>query len=184
MKEMLRQKMCELAFIRETDEVDEVMVKIRYAVDTMVAVLPITHPLAKQTVIRLGMLADEEFLLIQEKTTLYKLGIQACKQSGFTPKIAYTDHKIENLVDLVIQGMGVALLMKQLALYVASSKIAILDITPAVSTKIILCHLKGVELSDAAKHFIVCARSQGLNGGISGQQDSIPSQIFEDYVPT
>ena len=58
MKEMLRQKKCELAFIRDTGEVDDALVKIPYAVDTMVAVLPTNHPLAKQKTISLRMLAD------------------------------------------------------------------------------------------------------------------------------
>jgi LysR family transcriptional regulator, transcription activator of glutamate synthase operon len=160
MKEMLRQKKCELAFIRDTDEVDDDLVKIPYAVDTMVVVLPTDHPLAKQETIPLRMLANENFLLTAKQTMLYRLSISACEQSGFEPKIAYTDHNLGNLCDLVIKGMGVALLMKQLALYVSSPKVAIVDISPCVSTQISLCYLKGVELSDAAKHFVLCAGSK------------------------
>jgi LysR family transcriptional activator of glutamate synthase operon len=45
LREMLRQQKCELAFIRDTDEqIDDDLVRIPYAVDTMVAVLPATHP--------------------------------------------------------------------------------------------------------------------------------------------
>jgi LysR family transcriptional regulator, transcription activator of glutamate synthase operon len=163
LKEMLRHKKCELAFIRFTDEVDDDLEKIPYAVDTMVAVLPIVHPLAKQKTVPLRMLADEDFLLIEKQTYLYRLCISACKLSGFEPKIAFTDHKVGILVDLVIKGMGVALLMKQLALYVSNPKTAIVDISPSVSTQICLCHLKGVELSDAAKHFVLCAESISKN---------------------
>ena len=166
MKEMLRQKKCELAFIRDTDEVDDDLVKIPYAVDTMVAVLPTNHPLAKQKTIPLRMLADEDFLLTAKQTMLYRLCLSACEQCGFEPKIAYTDHNLGNLCDLVIKGMGVALLMKQLALYVSSPKIAIVDISPCVSTQISLCYLKGVELSDAAKHFLVCAGSRRTDFGL------------------
>ena len=160
LKEMLRHKKCDLAFIRFTDEVDDDLVKIPYSIDTLVAVLPISHPLAKQKTIPLRMLADEDFLLIEKQTYLYRLCVNACKQSGFEPKIAFTDHKVGILVDLVIKGMGVALLMKQLALYVSNPTIAIVDVSPSVSTQISLCYLKGVELSDAAKHFEVCVASQ------------------------
>ena len=159
MKGMLRQRKCELAFIRFSDEVDEDLVKIPYAVDTMVAVLPVTHPLARQKTIPLRMLANEDILLTAKQTMLYRLGINACEQSGFTPKVAYTDHNLGDICDLVAKGPGVALLMKQLALYVSSPKIAIVDISPSVSTQINLCYLKGVELSDAAKHFLSCAGS-------------------------
>ena len=156
LKEMLRQKKCELAFIRFTDVVDEDLAKISYAVDTMVAVLPATHPLAKKKTIPLEMLAHEDFLLIEKNTFLYRLCVNACKASGFEPKIAFTDHKVGILVDLVVKGMGVALLMQPLALYVASPKIAIVNLTPCVSSQISLCYLKGGRLSNAAKHFLQC----------------------------
>jgi DNA-binding transcriptional LysR family regulator len=156
LKEMLRQKKCELAFIRSTNEVDKDLVKIPYVVDTLVAILPSHHSLAKQKTISLRMLAHEDFLLPEKNKALYKLCIDACKKNGVNPQVAHTDAKFENLVDLVIKGMGVALLMKQIALYVSTPKIAIIDISPNVTSQINLCYLKGAKLSDAAKHFILC----------------------------
>lgn len=173
LKEMLRQKKCDLAFIRFTDEVDDDLVQIPYAADNMVAVLPTNHPLARQKTIPLQMLAGENFLLIEKQTYLYRLCVSACQQSGFEPKIAFTDHKVGILVDLVIKGMGVALLMKRLALYASRPEIAIVDITPSVSTQISLCYLKGFELSDAAKHFVLCAESQRNNSGLLSKQEML-----------
>ena len=40
--------------------------------------------------------------------------------------------------------------MKKVVLYVSNPKIAIVVITPSVTTQIHLCHLKGTKLSDAA----------------------------------
>jgi LysR family transcriptional activator of glutamate synthase operon len=161
LKEMLRQKKCKLAFVRDTDDqVDDDLVKMPYAVDTMVAVLPAAHPLAKQKTIPLRMLADENFLLIEKQTMPYELSISACKQSGFEPRVAYTDHRLENLFDLVSKGMGVALLMKQLVLHISNPGISVVDVTPPVSTQINLCYLKGVELSNTALHFVRCLESQ------------------------
>ncbi len=156
LKGMLRQKKCELAFIRTTNEIDNDLIRIPYAVDNLVALLPTTHPFAKRKSIALRMLAGEDFLLPEKHRYLYKLSASACKKSGFEPKVAHTDDKFETLVDLVIKGMGVALLMKQLALYVSNPKIAIVDVSPCVTSQISLCHLKGVELSEAAKHFVRC----------------------------
>ena len=49
LKKMLRNKKCELAFIRDTlEEVDDDLIKIPYTIDTLVAVLPATHHLTKQ----------------------------------------------------------------------------------------------------------------------------------------
>ncbi len=153
---MLRQKICELAFIRTTHEMDNDLVKIPYTTDTLVALLPTNHPFARQKTIALGMLANEDFLLPEKNRYLYGLCIGACKKSGFEPRVAHTDDKFETLVDLVIKGMGVALLMKQLALYVSNPKICIVDIFPSVTSQISLCYLKGVKLSEAAKHFVLC----------------------------
>jgi LysR family transcriptional activator of glutamate synthase operon len=160
MKELLRQRKIELAFIRYTEDTDDDLVKIPYTVDSLAAVLPATHPLAKEKTISLQALADEDFVLSEKQTMLYNLCISACNKSGFEPRVTYTDHKHENIIDFVIKGYGVALMMKQLALYVSSPKIAIVDITPNVTTQINLCHLKGVEISPAAKHFLLCAEAE------------------------
>ena len=158
LKGMLRQKQCELAFIRTTDGADDDLVKILLAVDTLAAVLPSSHPLAKQKAISLQMLANEDFFLPEKNKTLYRLCVSACKKSGFEPKVAHTDSKFENLIDLVTEGMGVALLWKELALYDSNPKIAIVDISPSVTSQIYLCYRKGVKLSNAATHFILCTR--------------------------
>ena len=130
LKELLHQRKCELAFVRDIDDEDGEFVKIPYVTDTIVAVLPITHPLASQKTIPLRMLADENFVLTVQQTLPYKLSIKACELSGFEPRVIYTDHEVENLVDLVIKGMGVSLLLKQLVLYFSNPKIAIVDISP------------------------------------------------------
>ena len=159
LKEMLRQKKCELAFVRTTNEGDKDLVKILYTVDTLVAVLPTSHPQAKQKTIPLRMLAKEDFLLPEKDKALYKLCMSACKKSGFDPSVAHTDAKFENLVDLVIKGMGIALLMKQLALYVASPKVAIVDVTPSVVSQINLCYLKA--LNYQMQQNILCYAQNG-----------------------
>ena len=158
--EMLRQRKCELAFIRDMEDVDDEFVQISYFTDSIVAVLPITHRLASQKTIPLVTLKDEDFLLPLQQTMPYRLSMRACEQSGFEPRVAYNDPEMENLIDLVIKGMGVSLVLKQLVLYHSHPKIAIVDVTPSVSTQINLCYLKGVKLSDAARHFVLCMASQ------------------------
>jgi LysR family transcriptional activator of glutamate synthase operon len=170
LKGMLRQRKCELAFIRYTEDMDDDLVKIPYAVDSMVAVLPVTHPLAKQKTIPLQALANENFVLSEKQTMLHKLSVSACEKCGFEPIIAYTDSKHENILDFVIKGMAIALMMKRLALYVASPKIIIVDITPYVYTQINLCYLKGLNLSDAAKHFLLCAASERIQNDLPNIQ--------------
>jgi DNA-binding transcriptional LysR family regulator len=156
---MLRQRKCDLAFIRDIEDVEDEFVKIPYATDTIVAVLPITHPLASQETIPLRMLADENFLLEVPNTMPYILSVKACELSGFEPKVAITDVDREYLIDLVSKGMGVSLMLKQILLHFSDPKITVVDISPSVATQICLCYLKGTELSEVAKHFVQCTKS-------------------------
>jgi len=146
----------------------------------MAAVLPVNHPLANQKSVPLKMLANEHFLLVDKSTMLYKLAVTACELSGFEPKVDYSDHRLENLVELIIKGMGVALLMKPLALYLSNPKITIVDVTPTMSTEICLCYLKGIELSDAAKHFIACTEAQKSSNEVPLLQEKRTRQMFQD----
>jgi LysR family transcriptional regulator, transcription activator of glutamate synthase operon len=159
LKEMLRQGKCELAFIRDIEDPEDEFVKIPYATDALVAVLPIAHPLAKEKTIPLKKIKEESFLLEVPGTMPYRLSIKACELSGFQPKVTVTDIDREYLIGLVSKGMGVSLMLKQILLHFSDPEIAIVDITPNVTTQIHLCYLKGIEVSDAAKHFLLCAKS-------------------------
>lgn len=157
--ELLLQKKIELAFIRDIEDVQGAIVKLPYATDTIVAVLPLKHRLAKQKEIPLKLLANENFLLALPDTMPYSLSIKACQLSGFEPRIAYTDSEIENQIEFVIKGMGVSLAMKAIVHFLANPQIAVVDITPKVSTQIFLCYLKSAELSTSAVHFLECVDS-------------------------
>jgi DNA-binding transcriptional LysR family regulator len=154
LKELLRQKKCELAFIRIDDKSDKDLVKIPYLDDSFVAVFPSNHPHAKKKSIPLKDLADCKFLLSEESSSIYRKCIKACQDSGFEPNIVFTDPKPEDLIELVQKGMGIALLLKHLAIYLVNPNIAIVDVTPTISIRIYLCYLKGAKLSEAAKYFI------------------------------
>ena len=172
LREMLHQDKCELAFIRYASKTDDGLEKIPYTEDEMVAILPANHPLAGQKAISLLSLANENFLLSDKSYMLYSLSIHACELSGFEPKVSFTDHRLENLIEMVAVGMGVSLTMKPLALYLANPKIAIVDFTPLVTTQIFLCYTKGKRLSHAAKHFIQCTRSQATILGLTNHKRS------------
>lgn len=159
LEDMLRHNKFELAFIRAVEDPNNEFVKIPFTVDTLVAVFPVNHPLAKSVTVSLDQIKDEEFLLLPKYTRPHNLCINACLQNGFEPKVTYTDHKLENIIDLVIKGMGVSLLMKRLAVYLSNPNISIVDVSPSISTEISLCYKRSNKLSDAAKHFINCVKS-------------------------
>jgi len=180
LKAMVRQNKCDLAFIRDMNEVDDDLVKIPYTIDTLVAVLPATHSLAKEKLIPLQMLANDDFVLLEKESYQYRLCISACEQCGFKPNVAFTDERIENLIESVSEGMGVALLMKPLALYLANPNIVLVDISPCVTTQISLCYLKGGKLSDAAKDFVECAETQKDTFGEAENQKVTTQRLSHD----
>jgi LysR family transcriptional regulator, transcription activator of glutamate synthase operon len=155
--EMLREGKCELAFIRDVVDENDEFVKLPFATDTLVAVLPVTHPLAMQEIIPLRMLEEENFLLEEPQTMPYRLSVKACQLSGFEPKVYFTDRERENLIDLISKGMGVSLMMKKIVMNISNPKIAFVDVTPNVTTQISLCYMKGEKLSPAARYFLSCA---------------------------
>lgn len=154
LKEHLRQHKCDLAFIRDENDDDDEFVKVNYEHDSLVAILPSYHPLAKEKQLTLDQLKQEDFLFLQPGSVLYNLCVKECQKSGFTPNIIYTGKRAENIIDLIEKGMGVSLLMKKPIAYLANPKITIVDIHPAITTQIKIYHAKDRELSIGAKHFI------------------------------
>ncbi|MCD8146983.1 MAG: LysR family transcriptional regulator [Clostridiales bacterium] len=157
LKELLRKNKCDLAFIREEGDTDDEFAKFPYTSDHLVAILPSTHPLAKRSAIQLEELKDENFLLLQPDSLLYSISTTACQKAGFTPNIAYTGKRAENIMDLVEKGMGVSLLMEKPILSLATPKVSIIDVTPTVSTNIYIYYKKNIPLSAAAKKFLLAA---------------------------
>lgn len=156
LKDMLRQNKCELAFIRDINDFDNEFIHIPYTTDTLVAVLPEYHPLSNETHLQLEQLKDENFLLLQPGSVLYKICLQACEEAGFTPNISFTGKRAENIVDLVEKGLGVSLLMKKPIQYLSDSKVSIIDIKPEIISQVNIYYNKNITLSTAAKHFIDC----------------------------
>jgi LysR family transcriptional regulator, transcription activator of glutamate synthase operon len=144
---------CELAFTRESPDEYNVLECIPYYKDYMVAVLPVSHRFSSENTISLKQLENESFLFLDKGTVLYNLCFEACISSGFTPKLKYTGSRPENIIDLVSQGMGAALLMKRHTEYYKGSGVSYIDILPAIESTICLAKLRSRKLSDAAKLF-------------------------------
>lgn len=156
LENLLREKKCDLAFIRELEDPHNEFMKLPFFTDHLTAVLPAAHPLAKARHISLTQLKKDSFLLMPKNSRPYKVCIAACQASGFEPQVTFTTHNLENIIDLVTKGMGIALLMKQLAGYLAdkNSAIRIIDIEPCIESHITLCCLAHTTLSPQARAFL------------------------------
>ncbi|MDR7072376.1 LysR family transcriptional regulator [Fictibacillus barbaricus] len=74
------------------------------------ALLPDQHPLSEKRSILLNDLRNDDFVLFPEGYILREVVVNACKESGFLPKIACEGEDLDAIKGLVTAGMGVTLL--------------------------------------------------------------------------
>ncbi|MBQ8073380.1 MAG: LysR family transcriptional regulator [Clostridia bacterium] len=136
---MLRNGECDLAFVRDTGEWGSEFECLPFAHDHLCVVVPNTHPFAALPSVTPDQLKSESLLLLGKDAFMYKLCTQMCVASGFEPRIVFTSRRGENLIDLVCQGLGLALLMHKAAdSLIHEPNLRLIDITPTVTTTISL----------------------------------------------
>lgn len=160
LKAMLRNRELDLAFIREWDgnanlDGDEAeFTTAEFAQDRLAAVLPSGHPLAMRQSIRLSELANDEFLLLPSGTVMDALIMDACAAEGFVPEVRYRGTRAENIIDLVSRGMGVSLLMRTPAAYLARTAVSIVELEEPIVTKVKVYRLRDREPSPDVRAFL------------------------------
>lgn len=147
---MLESGECELAFLRKSSLEQPILEYIPFSNDLLVAVLPCSHYLSGKKAIHLDQLKSEEFLLLDNETTLYSFCRDLCIASGFTPMVSYMGHRPENIIDLVSKGMGISLLMRRHADYFKNKNVVSIDIEPTVESTVCLAKIKKHRLSPGA----------------------------------
>lgn len=154
LKDVVREKKCTFAFVRETEIPADEFEVIPYATDSMAVVLPAGHQLAGETGVEMAQLRGEDFVLLPEDTVMYTMCTDACKKAGFTPHVSLTGYRAENILEWVRQGLGVSLLMKKPIQHLIHPQIALVDIVPPIESRIDLIYLRKEKLSLAARRFL------------------------------
>lgn len=159
---MLREGSCDFAFIRTHEKSDSEFEKLPFFTDHIVAIFPNRHPLASAESVSLDQLKAESFLFLSKGSMMHTLAISACKAAGFTPHVAFTGHRAENIVDLVGRGMGIGLLTRQPLAYIDTQNVSIIDVIPQFTTSISLTYKSEQALSPAARQFLKFYKSLGI----------------------
>lgn len=160
---MLREGSCDFAFIRTRDPSEGEFQKLPYFTDHLVAVFPCDHPLASSQVVTLDQLKGESFLFLAKGSMMHTLAISACKAAGFSPNVAFTGHRAENILDLVSRGMGIGLLTKQPLSFIDTKDVAIIDVVPQFTTSILLAYKSEQSLNPTARQFLKFYKSLGIS---------------------
>jgi DNA-binding transcriptional LysR family regulator len=156
---LLRRKECDFVFIRTMGEQYDDIILFPITSDTLAAILPDDHPLANAESVKLEQLKGESFLLLPKNTRMYNLCISECEKAGYTPKVAFTGSRAEDIISLVRDHMGVGLLTKKPVYHMNAKGISVVNIVPPIITNINLAYLKNANLSAAARHFLDYVKS-------------------------
>lgn len=118
----------DMVFMRQfiSTPTDYEMIKIEK--DRFAAILPLDHPLAHEKMLTIDQLANEKFLVLGKETNLLDQIIKLAQQSGFTPDVIYEGHRIDLIMKLVEQKMGISIMMEKSALEVPHKKLAIIPL--------------------------------------------------------
>jgi DNA-binding transcriptional LysR family regulator len=114
------------------------------------------HPLAARRSVPLGALRDEPFVTLTRASRLRAVLETQCRQAGFAPRIVAETSDLHVMVQLVAEGIGVAL-MPSSGQQEADDVVTIAVTNPAIDRRIILAWRPGAA-SPAARAFIALAR--------------------------
>lgn len=100
----------DIGFLREVNECGALPLEIALR-ESIVAVLPATHPLAAVPRLRLRQLAKDPFVLFppQVGAAFYDKLISFCVEAGFTPRVVQEATQWQSVVTFVETGLGVSL---------------------------------------------------------------------------
>lgn len=146
--QLLLEEKCECGFVRDKDGLFDGFNKIPFTTDHLVAILPKNHPLANREYLSLEEIQNEPFLFLNKNTTMYSICVNACREAGFEPNVAFTGLRGENLIDLVAKKMGVAVLTRRPISGRTYEDVVLVDVVPYVTTSICLVYQKNKKIAD------------------------------------
>ena len=156
----LKDEELDFAFLRDRHVSIDEFESIPIAQDHLVTVVPQSHRLASQKSISIRDLNGESLLMISRNSFMHRLCTDLCKAEGFQPRVVFTSHRAENLMELVEQGMGLAMLMKKPITPILPEGLLLVDVEPRVTTSVYLAYLKNHKLNAAGKRFLELCKSK------------------------
>ncbi|WP_122764617.1 LysR family transcriptional regulator [Pseudomonas sivasensis] len=134
--------------------------------EPLMAVLPISHPLAQRKRIDFTDLADSPFILFEAGFALNAKILAACERKGVQPRVAARSGQIDFIVDLVSAGLGAAFLPRMLAHKHQHPGIALIPLDePHTDWHIALAWRASAHLPPAARAWLELAKESQLSTG-------------------
>lgn len=125
--------------------------------DHFAAVLPLQQPLCRKKTeagskIDLKELKNEKFILLDEKTELFKSVYQLCINAGFSPQVVHKSVRIDTILGMAAAGMGVSILMEKSIPKELRSRVRILPLECTVESELAFVRRNG-QMGEALRKF-------------------------------
>lgn len=146
-----------LGIVRDFNLSTDIFDKINLSDDELVLVVSKEHPLAQKSNVSLLDIKDEKFILLGPKSGIYERCMNEFNKHSLSPNIITKLYKIESILGLVTENLGVTLLMKKVINSFNTSNLIIIPLKHPIKAKLTLINQKDKTLSnseDLFKNFI------------------------------
>lgn len=134
---------CDFIFCYVYDSFDPGGLKVTTLLtDTLAVVLPDSHPLADRESIPMELLKNEHFIMQSRNSTMCKYCFRLMRDHGCDPKKTTFAGSVN--LDMVSQGMGVALMEKQRYSRIAPANVRFLELEPRVEKPLVMAYRERV----------------------------------------
>jgi DNA-binding transcriptional LysR family regulator len=127
-----------------------------YVKDRLVALVPVGHPLAEEPSIDFADIRDSDHVSLETGSSLQILVARAAERHGFQLRTRIEVRTFEAAVRMVEKGLGIAVLpIKVIRLHADPSKVRLVPLTDAWSTRYLVICIKDMHLlTSAARHML------------------------------
>ena len=134
---MLKNSEIDLAIVRDFNLEKKLFNITHIADDELVVVTSNDHPFTKKKYISFGDLKHED-LIICSKSGVYDICLDECSKLGFTPNVIYNINKIETILGLVSEGLGITLIVNNVLKPFSSHNIAVHPLKDPINSNLAL----------------------------------------------
>ena len=144
----------DLAFTRHNYLNHDLYDSLEICKDKLLVAVSSRNHHAGRASISLSELSNDNFIVFDKVTDLYKLIMDECGKAGFEPTIFYSSHRKVSVLGLVGTNIGLALMPVKVFEYHQNPEVVAIPLEEQIECNIVLAHLKNRKLPVAAGLFV------------------------------
>ncbi|GFP77017.1 LysR family transcriptional regulator [Clostridium fungisolvens] len=106
--------------------------------DDLVMIVSKNHQFAKKSSVDLGKASKENFIFLDSGAGIYDISLKACRESGFEPKVIYNYSRIETIIGIVAEGIGISLLMRKVVEFFNNKDVVMIELDKKITSTLAL----------------------------------------------